>query len=172
MNTGSTGSTCISLHPLTVLNALSLPGCCRYEVNENMVNPQKVPDSHLLKALLLPDSTPLDATKWFQVPLRLVRGLILLIRKATFRKLPLCSPHHPLISSITVAGIKYSRPPKESGKMHFPEAFLDGLTTRRLIMDLESRRWQRSKTNLKHKFRTDARLFYVQRASLPKNLLL
>lgn len=84
MNTGPIGSTGISLHPLTVLNALSLPGCCLYEVNENMVNPQKVPDSHFLKALLLPASTPLDATKWFQVPLRLVRGLILLIRKATF----------------------------------------------------------------------------------------
>lgn len=84
MDTGSIGSTCISLHPLTVLNPLSLPRCCCYEVNENMVNPQKVPDTHFLKALLLPASTPLDATKWLQVPLWLVRGLILLIRKATF----------------------------------------------------------------------------------------
>lgn len=81
---GSIGSTCISLLPLAVLNPRSLPGCCCYEVNENMVNPPKVPASHFLKAPFLPASTPLDATKWFQVPLRLVRGLILLIRKATF----------------------------------------------------------------------------------------
>lgn len=53
--------------------------------------------------------------------------------------------------------------------MHFPEASLDGPTTGRLIMDGKSRWWQRSETNLKHEFKTDARLLYEQ---LRKNLLL
>lgn len=95
-----------------------------------MVNPTGRNQPKKLPSPQLPATACLCAAKWFSASLWPVSGLMLLIKRWPFRKLPRCTPHHPLITSVTVAKIKYAGHSPKSGKMHFIHASLDRLTGR------------------------------------------